>query len=58
MIPQEPQPDVYELPEHVRKYCIQMKNDRKYWYCLLALGALALLNAVVSTMMKPADVTQ
>ncbi|CAA90116.3 Phosphatidylinositol-glycan biosynthesis class W protein [Caenorhabditis elegans] len=34
-----------------------MKNDRKYWYCLLALGALALLNAVVSTMMKPADVT-
>ncbi|EFO86183.1 hypothetical protein CRE_01818 [Caenorhabditis remanei] len=30
-----------------------MKNDRKYWYFLLVLGALALLNAIVSTMMKP-----
>uniref|UniRef100_A0A1I7UFV1 Serpentine receptor class gamma n=1 Tax=Caenorhabditis tropicalis TaxID=1561998 RepID=A0A1I7UFV1_9PELO len=34
---------------------IQMKNDRKYWYFLLALGVLALLNAVVSTLMKPSE---
>ncbi|UMM17815.1 hypothetical protein L5515_014178 [Caenorhabditis briggsae] len=34
---------------------IQMKNDRKYWYFLLALGTLALLNALVSTITKPME---
>ncbi|CAO4365242.1 unnamed protein product [Caenorhabditis nigoni] len=34
---------------------IQMKNDRKYWYFLLALGILALLNALVSTITKPME---
>ncbi|ULU05871.1 hypothetical protein L3Y34_018059 [Caenorhabditis briggsae] len=32
-----------------------MKNDRKYWYFLLALGTLALLNALVSTITKPME---
>ncbi|CAI2337810.1 unnamed protein product [Caenorhabditis sp. 36 PRJEB53466] len=30
-----------------------MKNDRKYWYILLLLGCLALLNALISTWLKP-----
>uniref|UniRef100_A0A8R1ERA8 Uncharacterized protein n=1 Tax=Caenorhabditis japonica TaxID=281687 RepID=A0A8R1ERA8_CAEJA len=36
----------------------QMKNDRNYWYVLLVLGALAILNAVVCTLSKPNELLQ